>query len=301
MRACLLTLLSMVMAGADFSAPAGIRPALRRPGAASILPGGRIIAPLGQQHVTGPGPFGLAISASGRTLVSANSGPDRFSLTVLEQDRSGTWSVRQLIAPKKKPPEDEKGERDKDDGAWHSVFMGLAFSGEHAVYASEGNSGRVRLVDLSSGGAKKIYDLNQDGFADSFTGDLAFDADRGVVYVLDQANFRLAAIDVRKQRLLGSVRLGRLPFALALSPDNRKAYVTNIGMFEYKPIPGVDRRRCSPNGAAFSRFRVSVSGSARWRATRDGQGACGCSGFGRSECAGSQLRGGDLSRRIRAR
>ena len=43
--------------------------------------------PLGNQYVTGPGPFGLAISASGRTLVSANSGPDRFSLTVVEQDK----------------------------------------------------------------------------------------------------------------------------------------------------------------------------------------------------------------------
>ena len=61
---------------------------VRRPGAASILPGGRIISPLGHQYVTGPGPFGLAISASGRTLVSANSGPDRFSLTVLEQERA---------------------------------------------------------------------------------------------------------------------------------------------------------------------------------------------------------------------
>ena len=44
---------------------------------------------MGNQHVTGPGPFGLAISASGKTLVSANSGPDRFSLTVLEWDKSG--------------------------------------------------------------------------------------------------------------------------------------------------------------------------------------------------------------------
>ena len=196
-----LLLLTIPIFAADYSAPAGIRPALRRPGATSILPGGRIISPLGNQYVTGPGPFGLAISASGRTMVSANRGPDRFSLTVLEQDKSGAWSVRQLIAPKKKPVEKE-GDREKDDEGWHSVFMGLAFATEHSVYASEGNSGRVRLVDLATGGAKKIYDLNQDGFEDSFTGDLAFDADRGVIYVLDQANFRMVAIDVRKQRVL---------------------------------------------------------------------------------------------------
>jgi YVTN family beta-propeller protein len=248
-----LLLLTLPIFAADYSAPAGIRPALRRSGAASILPGGRIIAPLGNRYVTGPGPFGLAISASGRTLVSANSGPDRFSLTVLEQDKSGAWSVRQLIAPMRKPVEKE-GDREKDEEAWHSVFMGLAFATEHTVYASEGNSGRVRLVDLASGGAKKIYDLNRDGFEDSFTGDLAFDADRGVVYVLDQANFRMAAIDVRKQRVLSSVRLGRLPFALALSPDKRKAYVTNIGMFEYKPVPGVDRRDLRETALPFPAF-----------------------------------------------
>src|SRR5580658_11202638 len=94
-----LLLLTIPLFAADYSAPAGIRPALRRPGAASILPGGRIISPLGNQYVTGPGPFGLAISASVRTLASSNSGPDRFSLTVLERDKCGAWYVRKLIAP----------------------------------------------------------------------------------------------------------------------------------------------------------------------------------------------------------
>ena len=137
--------------------------------------------------------------------------------------------------------------------------MGLAFATEHTVYASEGNSGRVRLVDLATGGAKRIYDLNRDGFADSFTGDLAFDADRGVLYVLDQANFRLVAIDVRKQRVLSSVRLGRLPFALALSPDKRKAYVTNVGMFEYQPVPGVDAHNLRETGLPFPAFGFPIA------------------------------------------
>jgi uncharacterized membrane protein YgcG len=272
---------------------AGRNPArLAPPGAASILPGGRIISPLGHQYVTGPGPFGLAISASGKTLASANSGPDRFSLTVLEQEKGGAWQVRQLVRPEERRNRRRASARgEKDDDQWHSVFMGLAFATEHTVYASEGNSGRVRLVDLATGGAKKIYDLNRDGFADSFTGDLAFDADRGVVYVLDQANFRLVAIDVRKQRVLSSVRLGRLPFALALSPDKRKAYVTNVGMFEYKPVPGVDRPQPARDRPAVSGFRIPVAGIARGRAPRDGQGSGGRAWFGRSQRAGSQFAG----------
>ena len=260
--------------GVEYSAPAGIRPALRHPGAASILPGGRIISPLGRQYVTGPGPFGLAISASGKTLVSANSGPDRFSLTVLEQQRDGYWQVRQLVAPKLKKPKPgeaaEKGdERSHSDGLsdWHSVFMGLAFATEHSVYAAEGNTGRVRLVDLASGAVRKTYDLNRDGFSDSFTGDLAYDADRGIVYVVDQANFRLVAIDVRKQRVLSSVRLGRLPFALALSPDKRKAYVTNVGVFEYRAVPGVNVHDLRETALPFPAFGFpspeSLSGARR--------------------------------------
>ncbi len=286
----LLTLfvyLTLPACGADYSAPAGIRPALRRPGAASILPGGRIISPLGHQYVAGPGPFGLAISASGKTLVSANSGPDRFSLTVLEQEKGGEWHVRQLLAPKRKPKkaaEHEGSEKEKDkekeDDQWHSVFMGLAFATEHTVYASEGNSGCVRLLDLSTGGARKIYDLNRDGFKDSFTGDLAFDADRGVVYVLDQANFRMVAIDVKKQHVLSSVRLGRLPFALALSPDKRKAYVTNIGMFEYKAVPGVDVHDLRQTGLPFPAFGFP-SAESRDGARRDtGKGPVEVPGLG---------------------
>jgi YVTN family beta-propeller protein len=277
---CPLLFITVPAGAAEYSAPAGIRPALRRPGAASILPGGRIISPLGHEYVTGPGPFGLAISPSGKTLASANSGPDRFSLTVLEQEKGGAWQVHQLVAPKaKKPKAGERESGEKGEDQWHSVFMGLAFATEHTVYASEGNTGRVRLVDLANGAAKKIYDLNRDGFADSFTGDLAFDADRGVVYVLDQANFRLVAIDVRK-RVLSSVRLGRLPFALALSPDKRKAYVTNVGMFEYQAVPGVDGHNLRETGLPFPAFGFP-SPESRDGARRDtGKGPVDVPGLG---------------------
>ncbi|HEX8985339.1 MAG TPA: hypothetical protein VF767_07905, partial [Bryobacteraceae bacterium] len=60
MRSVLLLLaLALSTVAADYRAPAGKRYAVRRPGAESILPGGRIITPLGAQHPTGSGPFGL--------------------------------------------------------------------------------------------------------------------------------------------------------------------------------------------------------------------------------------------------
>lgn len=231
----------------DFRPPADSRPAVRRPGAASILPGGRVVSPLGRQYLTGPGPFGLTMNAKGTAVVSADGGPNRYSLTIVEKDGS-RWRVRHRVAPKNKQ-EEEPGEED-----WRSVFMGLAFEDDRNLYASEGESGRIRLVDITSGERRRVFELNQGGYQDSYSGDLAYDARTRRLYVLDQANFRLVVIDTRARKAVGSVRVGRLPFSLALSPDGKRAYVANIGMFEYKPVPGADPKRARETGLPFPAF-----------------------------------------------
>ncbi|MGD0665988.1 MAG: bifunctional YncE family protein/alkaline phosphatase family protein [Bryobacteraceae bacterium] len=237
-----LVVFGSAISAQSYTAPAGDRPALRRSGP-SILPGGRIIAPLGEEYVTGPGPFGIAVSASGRTVVTANGGPFRYSYTVLEQvSREGGWHVEQAVAP----PLDNPAQADLAD--WHSVSLGVALSGERGIYLAEGENGRVSLFD-STDERRRAFDLNQGGFTDSFTGDLALDAARGILYVADQANFRIAAIDVRLHKIVGSVRVGRLPLFMALAPDGRKLYVTNCGMFEYRALAGAPEA-----GLAFPAF-----------------------------------------------
>ena len=67
--------------------PAGIR-SVAVGNEASILPGGRVIRPIGEQHEAGFGPMGLALSSSGKILVSANLGPGVPSLTVFEHGRA---------------------------------------------------------------------------------------------------------------------------------------------------------------------------------------------------------------------
>jgi len=213
----------------SYTAPAGIRQAVRRPGA-SILPGGRIIAPFGREYVTGPGAFALALSPSGRSVVTGNSGPWRYSLTIADRDKTGHWEPRQ-IAARSLGWLDEFGASD-----WTGVSLGVAFSGEHAIYVSEGNTGCIALFD-SSDQRRRTIDINQGGFSDSYTGDLAFDSARGILYAADQANFRIAAIDVKSRHVVASVRVGRLPFALTLSPDRRTLYVTNVGIHEYHALP----------------------------------------------------------------
>ncbi len=241
---CLAALSARAIA-ADYAAPAGKRAPFRSLTGESILPGGRLLHPLGQQYMTGPGPFGLAINPTGNILVSANGGPDRYSLTVLEKDK-GRWISRHLVAPRKNDPEG-------DDDDWRSVFMGIAFADSKALWASDGNSGGVRLIQTASGSRRKTISLNQAGFNDSYTADLAIDNVRGLLYVVDQANFRVAVVDVKRGRVMSSVKVGRLPFAIALSPDARRAYVTNIGMFEYRAIPGADLKR-GETGLPFPAF-----------------------------------------------
>jgi DNA-binding beta-propeller fold protein YncE len=213
----------------SYTAPAGIRQAVRR-GGASILPGGRVIAPFGREYPTGPGPFALAISPSGRGAVTANAGPWRYSLTIADRDKAGNWEARQ-IAARSLGWLEEFGASD-----WKGVSNGVAFSGEHAVYVSEGNSGCVALFD-SNDERRRVIDINQSGFSGSYTGDLAFDSGRNILYVADQANFRIAAIDARSRQVVASVRVGRLPFALTLSPDRKTLYVTNVGLHEYHTLP----------------------------------------------------------------
>jgi len=235
------------MLAADFRPPAGTRSVVKRPGGESIIPGGRSTAPLGRQFQTGPGPWGLAISPNGKRVVSADGGPRGFSLTLLDRRGDG-WRVEHREATSKK----DSAPANEDE--FRSIFMGLAFETNDDIYASEGNSGQVRLLDMTTGKRKQLYDLNSGGFSDSYTGDIAHDAQRHLLYVVDQANFRVAVIDTRKQRIIANVRTGRLPFSITLSPNGRRAYVTNIGMFEYSPVPGASKQDARATGLPFAAF-----------------------------------------------
>ncbi len=250
-RLILLALLGAVSFAAQwYMAPAGIRPAARHAGA-SILPGGRVVDPYGREFPSGPGGFGIAVSASGKTVVSVNS-VGRNSFTIMEL-ASDEWQVRQLPAPRREDREKAGEEEEEDEDSWRGLFMGLVFSGERNFWASEGNSGRIGLFD-STGEKRRTISLNQGGFKDSYSGDLAMDPEREILYVVDQANFRVVSIDAKSRKILASTPVGRLPFALALSPDRKRLYVTNLGMFRYQAIPGADPKQAQTTGLAFPPF-----------------------------------------------
>ncbi len=246
---CALALLAPALLTAQsYTAPAGSRPALRREGP-SILPGGRIIAPYGKEYATGPGPFAIALSPSGRGAAIANAGPWRYTVTVLERDKAGHWEPRE-IDPRSPAALDDFGIPRGQGGEWRGVSNGVAFAGEQGVWISEGNSGRVALYD-SSEERRRAIDLNSAGFSDSFTGALAYDAARGILYVADQANFRVAVVDTKARQVIASARVGRLPFALALSSDRLKLYVCNVGVYQYHMVPDAGAANAATAGLDF--------------------------------------------------
>lgn len=258
----------------SYSAPAGIRTAARHRGA-SILPGGRVIAPLGEEFPTGPGAFGLAVSPSGRFVATSNTGPGRNSLTLLERQRGGGFEARQIVTPRR-----ENEEPESESNEWRGVFMGLAFHGERGFYASEGNSGRISYFDTATGDRRRFVDLNQGRFEDSYSGDLALDPERNLLYAVDQANFRVAMIDIRSRQVIASVAVGRLPFALALSPDRKRLYATNIGMFRYQAIPGADAKQAKETGLAFPAFGFPSAEAAAGVERRTERGTAQVPGLG---------------------
>src|SRR5207302_2906851 len=73
---------------------------------------------------------------------------------------------------------------------------------------------------------------------------------------------------------------GRLPFALALSPDRRKLYVTNIGMFEYQVIPGADLKDARATGLPFPAFGFPSPEAAACAERATGQGPVKVPGLG---------------------
>ncbi len=206
--------------GADFHPPAGERYAIVT-ASGTVLPGGRVLKPWGMQLETGPAPFALAVSRKG-TVATADIGYERFGITIFDPPGKGSsWQVHHIWArtPGSKAPE-------RADPAWKGVADGIAFESDKAVWVSEGDSGKVRLIDTASGDSRGVVNLNGRGDPDAYSADLAYDARRRYLYVVDRANARVAAVDARTRRVTSWTDVGRRPFAVALSPDGNTAYVT---------------------------------------------------------------------------
>ncbi|GAH15628.1 unnamed protein product, partial [marine sediment metagenome] len=125
-----------------------------------------------------------------------------------------------------------------DKGVLASVFMGLAISPDNqTVYVAGGQENKVFLFDVTTGEQKGSIDCSYKSenidYTHGYIGDLRLSKDGNTIYAVDQIGFRMVVLDTRAKILKHSVPVGRYPFGICLSPDEKKVYVANVGMFEY--------------------------------------------------------------------
>ncbi len=207
------------------------------PAGQTILSNGRFLQPVGKHVPVGRFPYGLAMSRDGKTLFVASSG-----IGQLITDWRGAKPAVAVVHPPLH--EGRRGRRGRPTNSG-----GADFSPDgRTLYWSAGETGAIYFYDVASQKEIAQVSLNtQVGdrkFDDSYVVDVKASADGKYLYCADVANFRLAAIDVERKLVVGSVPVGRYPYALTVA--DHQVYVANIGLFEYSPVP-------PPNGPDFDK------------------------------------------------
>jgi YVTN family beta-propeller protein len=221
-------------------APAIQEYACHDPGGTTILPNGRFLRPLGQHTPVAQWPHGLALSPDGEGLFVASAGVGQ----VVGNWRGETPSIAEVI------PAVGTGTQRSNGGA--AVFS----PDGRVLYWSSGDTGAVYVFDVASRAKVAEVPLNAqvDGraFHDSYAMDIQLSPDGRYLYCADVTNFRVVVVDTVARQVVGTVRVGRYPYALAVS--GQRVCVANIGMFEYSPIPAPESEGFDPRGLSFPAF-----------------------------------------------
>ncbi|MFA5972781.1 MAG: bifunctional YncE family protein/alkaline phosphatase family protein [Lentimicrobiaceae bacterium] len=209
------------------SAPAGNRVTQINKEGKSVIPNGRFIAPAGISFTVAPHPYGLAISNDGNIAVTANSGTKPISITILRNLNSGNPEIQQV-------PPSPSG----DKGILESVFMGLAISPDNKlVYVAGGQANKVYIFDIATGKGKGTIDCSSKNertdYTHGYIGDMTISRSGKYLYAVDQIGFRMILIDLQKKEVISTIPVGRYPFGIALSKDEKTVYVANVGMYQY--------------------------------------------------------------------
>jgi DNA-binding beta-propeller fold protein YncE len=214
----------------------------------TVIPNGRFITPSGKSIEVAPHPFGLTLSNDGNIAVTANSGISPISISILKNLKSEHPTVLQV------PPG-----ASTDKGVLASVFMGLAISPDNKiVYVAGGQKNKIYLFSVKTGQKLDSIDCSvaEDGqkTPDGYLGDMKLSNDGRYLYVVDQMLFRMIVIDTGKKKITGSAKTGRYPFGIILSPDQQKAYVANVGLFEYSKIGDIEAKKMHQKALDFPPF-----------------------------------------------
>ena len=237
------------------SAPAGNEPTKINKTGKTVLPNGRYITPRGTQIETAPHPYGLILSPDGKTVVTANSGINPFSISILSDVFGSKPTVKQI-------PEGAK----TDNGILEACFMGLAITPDgKTVYVAGGETNKIFSFDLATG--KPAGSINcavktpTADYRHGYIGDMVLSRDGKTLYAVDQIGFRMLVIDMATKKILHNVPTGRYPFGITLSPDEKVAYVANVGVFEYKPFTDLDKKDLKKTAHNFPATKYGSKGN----------------------------------------
>ncbi len=230
------------------TAPAGDRFVTIDQTGETIIPNGRIIAPAGKSIVVAPHPYGLTLSPDGNTAITANSGTGPLSITIIRNILSTHPEVRQI------PPGPST-----DKGVLASVFMGLAISNDNnIVYVAGGQENKIFTFDIKTGDKLGFIDCSsvskETDYSHGYIGDLVLSKNGKKLYAVDQIGFRIVIVDTETKKLEHSIPVGRYPFGICLSPDEKKLYVANVGMFEYSFINGITKENVGEKALKYPAF-----------------------------------------------
>jgi YVTN family beta-propeller protein len=216
----------------------------------AVLPNGREIRPEGGWIALAPYPFAIALRRDGSEAAVPSIGFP-FALNVIGRPDAESATVRRM-----------------PDGAESvaqvETHAGLAYSPDGSLlYVATGESGRIAIY--KTGDWTKVGEIALDGamggrvYRGSFAATLIVSSHGRWIYVLDQGNWRVAIVDVEKREVVGSVETGAYPFGLTLSPDEKRLYVTNSGLFEYTAVEDADTGlRWAPYGYPSKAAREGV-------------------------------------------
>ncbi|HEX7903269.1 MAG TPA: bifunctional YncE family protein/alkaline phosphatase family protein [Chitinophagaceae bacterium] len=192
----------------------------------SVLPSGRFVTPAGELIRITHDPFGMAISPDGKKAVTLHNGVFTvIDLASLNHTRIPSYDGK-IVSPLS-----------------NGSFLGVAFAPDSkTIFLSGGDNGAVIIYDIST--LQRLDSISLNGkingeeFGDSFTSDLLLNENE--LLVLDRGNFRMVRIDLSSKKITASIKVGRQPFGLALSPDKKTAFVANVGMYAYPLVEGMD-------------------------------------------------------------
>jgi len=246
----LLSALGIGMVGAQtkplppyLHAPSVTNYATHNPDGLTILPTGRYIQPVGKHLPLARWPHGMVLSPDGKTAFVASEGVGQLITD---------WNSPEPTVTAFSP-----GAAKKRSNAGGAVFS----PDGKTLYWSSGESGEIHIVNVADHTVTGSIALNVEvggrKFEDSFAMDIQSSPDGATLYAADVTNFRVITVDTASGKVVGSIDVGRYPYALAVS--GKRVYAANIGVFAYSAIPkptlpAKPGEKVDPRGLTFPAF-----------------------------------------------